>query len=144
MTCCFFGSRDTPSSILPALRNTIRRAVNEYGADRFLVGNQGNFDFLAQSVLQTCIKEEFPFLRYNVVLAYMPGTDPKHEPKDSSITIYPEGLEKVPPRFAILRRNQWMTDHSDIVICHVTHSWGGAAKAVEYAEKKKKIILPIQ
>ena len=74
----------------------------------------------------------------------MPGTDPKHEPKDSSITIYPEGLEKVPPRFAIVRRNQWMTDHSDIVICHVTHSWGGAAKAVEYAEKKKKIILPIQ
>ena len=144
MTCCFFGSRDTPSSILPDLRNTIRRAVNEYGADRFLVGNQGNFDFLAQSVLQTCIKEEFPFLRYNVVLAYMPGTDPKHEPKDSSVTIYPEGLEKVPPRFAILRRNQWMTDHSDIVICHVTHSWGGAAKAVEYAEKKKKIILPIQ
>jgi len=144
MTCCFFGSRDTPSSILPDLRNTIRRAITEYGADRFLVGNQGNFDLLAQSVLQTCTRDEFPFIRYNIVLAYLPGTDAKHEPQDSSVTIYPEGLETVPPRFAIVRRNRWMTDHSDIVICHVPHSWGGAAKAVEYAEKKKKIILPIQ
>lgn len=144
MTCTFFGSRDTPSNILPAMRNTIRRAITEYGADHFLVGSQGNFDYLTQIMLNTFIKDEFPFIRCNVVLAYMPGTDPVHEPTDSPVTIYPEGLETVPPRFAIARRNRWMTDHSDLVICHITHPWGGAAKAVEYAEKKKKIILPIQ
>jgi len=142
MTCTFFGSRDTPSSIMPALRNTIRRAILEYGTDRFLVGSQGNFDRLAQSVLQSC-KEEFPFLRYNVVLAYLPGFSSSEILSDPSVIIYPEGLETVPPRFAIVRRNRWMTDHSDLVICHITAPWGGAAKAVEYAEKKNKIILPI-
>ena len=142
MTCTFFGSRDTPSNIMPALRNTIRRAILEYGTDRFLVGSQGNFDRLAQSVLQSC-KEEFPFLRYNVVLAYLPGFSSSEILSDPSVIIYPEGLENVPPRFAIVRRNRWMTDHSDLVICHITAPWGGAAKAVEYAEKKNKIILPI-
>jgi len=142
MTCTFFGSRDTPSNIMPALRNTIRRAILEYGTDRFLVGSQGNFDRLAQSVLQSC-KEEFPFLRYNVVLAYLPGFSSSEILSVPSVIIYPEGLETVPPRFAIVRRNRWMTDHSDLVICHITAPWGGAAKAVEYAEKKNKIILPI-
>jgi len=80
MTCTFFGSRDTPSSIMPALRNTIRRAILEYGTDRFLVGNQGNFDYTTQLLLNTFIRDEFPFIRHNVVLAYLPGTDPIHAP----------------------------------------------------------------
>lgn len=104
---------------------------------------RGSFDYLAWLLLDTFVKNKHPDIRYEVVLAYMPETDHRHKPSDSSITIYPEVLENVPPRFAISRRNKWMVDHSDVVIYYVRHSWGGAAKAVEYARKKGKIMLNI-
>ncbi len=55
-------------------------------------------------------------------------------------TIYPE-LEKVPYRFAISKRNEWMVDNSDLVIAFVSHSWGGAATTYRYAIRKKKQII---
>lgn len=114
MTCTFFGHHDAPSSILRDLNAAIEDAVTDLGVDHFLVGNQGNFDQLARLLLNTFVKDKHPDIRYEVVLAYLPGTDPRHEPSASSITIYPEGLENVPPRFAVSRRNKWMVDHSDV------------------------------
>ena len=55
-------------------------------------------------------------------------------------TTYPP-LENVPPRFAIVKRNEWMIRESDVVISGVTHGWGGAAKTLEFAQKKRKVIL---
>ena len=55
-------------------------------------------------------------------------------------TTYPP-LEKVPPRYAIVKRNEWMVCESDVVISGVTHSWGGAAKTLEFAQRKKKVIF---
>ena len=55
-------------------------------------------------------------------------------------TTYPP-LEKVPPRYAIMKRNEWMVCESDVVISGVTHSWGGAAKTLEFAQKKGKVIF---
>lgn len=45
-------------------------------------------------------------------------------------------LESVPPRYAISKRNQWMLSESDMVIAYVTHGRGGAAKTLEYAQRK--------
>ena len=39
------------------------------------------------------------------------------------------------------RRNEWMVRRSDVIVAYVLHSWGGAAKTLDYARKKKKIIL---
>ena len=50
--------------------------------------------------------------------------------------IYPP-LENVPPRFCISRRNEWMVDEANLVIAFVKYSWGGAAKTLEYAKRKK-------
>ena len=36
-------------------------------------------------------------------------------------TIYPEGLEYTPRRFAISKRTQWMVQQSDYVIAYVEH-----------------------
>ena len=55
--------------------------------------------------------------------------------------MYPNGLEKVPQRFAIDRRNRMMIDWSDIVVTFVCYSVGGAAKYKEIAEKKGKKVL---
>lgn len=54
---------------------------------------------------------------------------------DSSV--YPN-IEKVPKRFAILKRNEWLINNSDFLIAYV-HRLGGAHKTLEYAQKKKHI-----
>ena len=68
----------------------------------------------------------------------------KTDPLNKNIpTVLPEGIEAVPRRFAIDRRNRWMIEHSDIVVAYVTHSFGGTAKFRDIARKKKKQIIEI-
>ena len=140
MTCTFFGHHDTPSTILPALRNTIRRAVTEYGVDYFLVGNQGHFDGMVLEVLRKA-KNKHPHINYNVVLAYMPGEKEEWNPYNYGETMLPEGIEGIHPKYAISWRNKWMVNESDIVVAYITHSWGGAAKYVGMATKRGKNVI---
>jgi len=49
-------------------------------------------------------------------------------------------IESVPRKFAILKRNEWMVDSAELVIAYVKYSWGGAAKTLEHARKRKKQI----
>ena len=55
----------------------------------------------------------------------------------------PEGIERVPKRFAISWRNNWMLENSDYVVAYVTHSWGGAVQFVEKAEKRGQKVIYI-
>ena len=52
----------------------------------------------------------------------------------------PDGIEKVPPRFAISYRNRWMVKHADYVIAFV-HRGGGAEQFVKLAERQKKSVI---
>lgn len=54
--------------------------------------------------------------------------------------IYPP-IENTPPKFAIIKRNEWMVNKSDLIIAYVNRSYGGAYKSFAYAEKKKKTII---
>ncbi len=139
MTVTFFGHRDCPEAIRPQLQQILEDLITE-GADSFYVGNQGRFDAVVISLLSK-LKTAYPQIEYAVVLAYLPGTvksetiDPKHP------TIFPEGLETVPRRFAISHRNRWMIDASDCVVAYVAHNWGGAAQFAELAEKRGKRVI---
>jgi len=53
---------------------------------------------------------------------------------------YP-GIEKTPPRYAILKRNYKAVDNSDVIIAYVFKTWGGAYKTLEYAYRKNKQII---
>lgn len=136
MTVCFFGHRDTPESVRPILRQTLIELIEKKEADRFYVGNQGTFDTMALQTLQE-LKKEYTHIAYSVVLAYLP-TQPS---EISCSTIYPEGMELAPARYAIDRRNRWMIEHSDTVVCYVSLSFGGAAKYRDLAHQKKRIVL---
>ena len=57
-------------------------------------------------------------------------------------SVYPP-LEKVPPKFAISKRNEWMVTEADLIIAYVSHGWGGAYKSLEFAKRKKKSIVNI-
>ena len=135
--CTFFGHRDCPENIREKLREAIVTLIGE-GVDTFYVGNQGQFDGMVRSVLRQ-LSKEYPHIRYAVVLAYLPTE--RREFEDHSDTMYPEGLENVPPRFAIARRNKWMIQASDCCICFVRHTWGGAFQFVQQAMGKGKRII---
>jgi len=140
MTCCFFGHKDTPSTIKPALEEAIADLIENQNCDSFLVGHQGSFDGIVLGVLRN-LKQKYPNISYNVVLAYMPGEKTEYEFYAPEETMYPEGLESVHPRFAISWRNKWLVNECDFVICYINRSWGGAAQYVELAQKKNKSVI---
>ena len=133
MVGVFFGHRDAPSVIYGDLVCTVRQLVQQ-GVDTFYMGNNGSFDRMAMRAVRQ-VGDEFAHIRYAVVLAYL-QTDPCEEP-----TVYPEGLEGVPRRFAIDRRNGWMVAQADWVIGYVTVGYGGAAKFLERARRQGKRVI---
>lgn len=62
---------------------------------------------------------------------------------DFSDTMLPDGIEKIPKRFAIPWRNKWMIDRADYVLTYVTRPFGGAAQFSALAKSKGKIIYEI-
>lgn len=134
MTCTFFGHNNTPPEIRGKLKDLLIYMIENRGADLFYVGDHGNFDRAAISVLRE-LSGVYPQIHYYVVLAYLPTKDPGYP------TLFPEGIEKTPKRFAISFRNRWMTINTDAVIAYVNHSYGGAAQFVELAKKRKKEII---
>ena len=140
-TVCFFGHHDTTDDIKDRLRQEIRFLIINENARQFYVGNHGRFDYMVIEVLRE-IKEEFPGITYAVVLAYMPDR-PTDEyscfsPEES---LFPDGLEKVPRKFAVLWRNDWMLKQSDTVVCYVYHAFGGSGRMVEKALKQRKRVI---
>ncbi len=140
MTCCFFGHREVTHNIREKLTAIIEKLVTEKDVKDFYVGHQGQFDNMAYSVLKE-LKEVYPQIRYTVVLAYMPDSYIKEVYGED--TLFPDGMESVPKRFAISKRNDWIIQHSDFAICYVHKITGGAAKFREKAEKKGLQIIDV-
>ena len=139
--CTFFGHRDCPETIKPKIRTAVINLIENHGVTMFYVGNQGNFDRMVRSVLKE-VTTAYPEVGYAVVLAYMPSA--KKSADDFSDTLLPDGIEKVPKRFAISWRNKWMIEHADYVVTYVTRLFGGAAQFSALAKSKGKIIYDIK
>ena len=139
MVCTFFGHKDTPKEIEPTLRSTLIDLIENKNVNVFYVGNNGNFDTMVRRQLED-LSQIFP-ITYSVVLAYLPTEKSKND--NLTNTIYPEDLETVPKRFAISWRNKWMIEQSDIVVTYVTHTYGGAARFQQLAERQAKIVINI-
>ena len=129
--CTFFGHRDCPDSIGPTLQYTIEQLILTRSVDKFYVGHQGHFDALVLKTLRE-LKRQHPEISFYVVLAYLPRREMPYEIEE---TLYPEGLETIPPRFSIIHRNRWMVEHSDYVVSALSVDFGGAAEAIRYAER---------
>lgn len=139
MVCTFFGHKDTPKEIEPTLRSTLIDLIENKNVNVFYVGNNGNFDTMVRRQLED-LSHIYP-ITYSVVLAYLPTEKNKYD--DLTNTIYPEGLETVPKRFAISWRNKWMIQQSDIVVSYVTHNFGGAAQFKKMAERLNKHVIKL-
>lgn len=136
-TVTFCGHKEVNSAedVKEWLRKTVESLILR-DADTFLLGGYGGFDLMAADVVWEA-KKSHPQITSVLVIPYI---DRKFSSKKYDETLYPP-LEKVPKRFAISKRNEWMVRQADVVVSYVLHSWGGAAKTLEYAERKKKEII---
>lgn len=136
-TVTFFGHRDTPEKMEQILQPALIDLIEKEKATVFYVGNQGSFDVMVCRQLKI-LSKLYP-IKYYVVLAYMP-TDEYHSDLP---TIFPEGTEAVPRRFAVDFRNKWMLDKADFVVTCVSRCFGGAYRFKRMAEKKELRVIEL-
>lgn len=132
---CGHSKVNDPEKVREWLYEQVEEKIKE-GATEFFLGGYGEFDNLAACVVNK-LKKQYPNVSSVLVLAY-PSVKKDCTLYDGSV--YPP-LENVPRKYAIVKRNKWMVDNSDVVIAYVLYDWGGAAKTLEYATKNQKIIV---
>ena len=123
------------------LKNILVSEIIKNPTCKFYLGGYGDFDSLCLRTLRE-LKKEFQSIELIFITPYIDKNYSKLEfaKYHYDDVIFPP-LECVPRRFAILKRNEWMVDEADLVIAYVMYSWGGAAKTLEYANRKKKQII---
>lgn len=135
VTFCGHSQIGNPEKLQNVLESAVHSVLNQ-GATRFYLGGYGDFDQLAAKVLFR-IKLEHAEIDSVLVLPYL---DKKVDLTLYTRTCYPP-IEQVPRRFAIVHRNRWMVDASDVVIAYVHHDWGGAYQTLSYAKRRGKVII---
>lgn len=73
-----------------------------------------------------------------LVLPYHPAERPISAPEGFDGTYYPEGMEAVPRRYAIVQANRRMVENSDWLIAYVCHPASNARSILEYAQRREK------
>lgn len=139
MICSFFGHRRVPGNIGELLEREIEALIDYYGGDiTFYVGDKGQFDRVAQMKLAK-IKEKHPETEIYVILDTIPESD-----NDFNLpTVLPDGIERVPGRFAMSYRNRWMIDKCEIAIVYFTDVASNTRKHVDLLRNKNKTVINI-
>ena len=133
-TCFFIGSRHTPSRIQPQLAEAVDKHIIEYGVTSFTVGHYGSFDSLVIGVLNEA-KKQYSHIKLYLLAPYALNQN-REASEGFDGTFYPEGLEKVPMRYAIVQANRYMVQNSNYLISYP--GVGNSRKIVEYAQGREK------
>ena len=131
--CFFIGHRDAPESIYDRLLQAVERHISGYGVTDFVVGRYGNFDCLAaRAVIEA--KQHHSDITLTLLMPYY-RADSEPLPVGFDGSLFPDDLETVPKRAAILRANQYMIHHCDYLIAYDAGRIGNTRRLVAEAEK---------
>ena len=137
ITFCGHSNFSFDTTVKEKLKKLLLQEIRKNPACKFYLGGYGDFDSLCLNILKE-LKIEFPNIELLFITPYLDDNYSKLE----TAKLYYDGIiyppiENVPRRFCILKRNEWMVNEADFVIAFVKYSWGGAAKTLEYAKRKK-------
>ena len=137
ITFCGHSNFSFNNTVKEKLKELLLQETRKNPACKFYLGGYGDFDSLCLNILKE-MKADFPTIELLFITPYLDDNYSKLETAKLYYDgiIYPP-LENVPRRFCISKRNEWMVDEADLVIAFVKYSWGGAAKTLEYAKRKK-------
>lgn len=136
-SCFFIGHREADERLLPRLTTLVERLIEEEQVTCFYVGGYGGFDRVAAAAVKKA-KKKFSGITLMFVLPYHPTDRPVETTEGFDGTYYPEGLEKVPKRYAIARVNKIMINTSDWLIAYVYHGASNSRTLLEYAKCREK------
>ncbi len=134
-SCFFIGSRYSSDEIIIPLTQSVEKHITEYGVTHFTVGLYGNFDKMVQGVLCKAKKQHEHIHNY-LLFPYALNQKGVEIPNGFDCFVYPDGLEKVPFRFAIVQANRFTVKYSDYLIAH--QGIGNSRKIIEYAQSREK------
>ncbi len=134
-SCFFIGHREANEEIYAELREAVERHIVEFGVTEFIVGHYGGFDRLAARAVMEA-KHAHPEITLLMLLPYHPAEQRVAVPEGFDGTYYPEGMESVPRRLAIVRANHCMVDQCDYLIAYAWHPASNARNLVEYAQRR--------
>lgn len=142
--CAFFGHRDTiiTYALEEALEKNIKQLI-EQGIDEFWCCDQGNFDWASRMVLLR-LKKDYKHIHLCYICAYNPDkySKTKLQDLDSKFEIiYPDEVSIGHPKFAITRRNKYIAQSADTIICYIERNIGGAYNAIKSAKQNEKTII---
>lgn len=141
--CCFIGhskiyaDKDFELKVYEKCEELIKNC----DVTSFWAGNYGAFDCLAARMVKR-LKEKYPYIELDLVIPYLTeaiNKDKEKYYKEYDCMLMADIPECTPAKYRILKCNQYMVDCSDYLIAYVNYSFGGAAKTLEYAKRKKNI-----
>ena len=139
--CFLFGHNTAPESLLPTLESAIEKCCAEQRVRQFVVGQHGDFDRLAIRALRA-VKTRHEDIELYLLIHYHPADHRIKLPRDFVGSIYPEGMESVPRRAAIVAGNRRMVQNADFLICYVRYP-GNSKDLMDHALKQGKLIINI-
>lgn len=149
MLCCTFtGHREIlHKGVKESVERELHALMERDSEFRFYVGREGEFDLLSAQLVRQ-LKGQRPEKQIHLILAepYMKqsiNTDGKWLSDRYDDIIIPEGLLGIHYKAAIKRRNQWMIDHSQILIAYVRKDHGGAFTSLTYAQRRGLNVIRI-
>lgn len=146
-TVAFIGHRtiDRFSLVEKKTEELVRQLINSKGYVEFLVGRNGDFDWIVSSTIR---REKRNLFDANSSLIWiMPYETADYRRNAEAYERYYDEIEICEEsalghfKGAIQKRNRHMVDRADLLICYVEKSSGGAYQTMQYARKTGKLVL---
>lgn len=139
---CFAGHRYDwlNIGIEDKLRNTIEKLINK-GYSIFYDGGQGVFDNMCAKIVIN-LKRQYPQIKiYKVFTYYNCDKEKINLSADYDGSIMPN-IEQYHPKLRIIKKNEWLVNNSDILVCHICETYrSGAYRTLKYAQKLNKPVI---
>ena len=137
-----FGHRDLceHDRVEKLLYDILHKLIENKQFVEVYIGRNGEFDVFAASVVKR-VKKAFGSEKCSLTLV-LPYTvrDIEFYEKYYDDIIIPD-IVNVYPKAAISKRNRFMVEQCDLLICYVEHDKGGAYTALKYANKLSKKVI---
>ena len=133
--CFFIGHRNAPEGIYPNIVSAIEKLTIENDVKEFIVGNYGMFDSMVIRALQQT-KIKYPEIVLLLLTPYHPAKKKIVKPAGFDDIYYPEGLELVPYRAAIVKANKMTIETSEFLIAYFKYTASNTLHFVDFAINK--------
>ncbi len=148
MIICFVGHAGVSSNnkVKEIVKIQIRKNIINSERVTCYLGGYGEFDKICACACRE-LKEEYGDIELVYVTPYISLSEQVKIQEMQSCGLYDTSIyppiENVPPKYAILKRNEWMVTNADLIIAYVKHTCGGAYKSLQVAKRRKKKIINI-